>query len=162
MSTPRRFPLLSVFVVWLILFVVSSSHHAHHQHCIGISVAASFQNLHSLVVAGSRRCPFRARPHSTRPRHRRNPVFKVRLKLSLIEVKLGTRSRLVIARPPVEFRRDRRPSGTRTVDRSGTVFGYSSDVCRCFKSRCRAAPLPSHLILASRPRWPPQPVAPAQ
>ena len=86
----------------------------------------------------------------TRPRHRRNPVFKVRLKLSLIGLRFDVRSYFNIGRPPVEFRRDRSPSGTRTVDRSGTVFGLPSDVCRCFKIRCRAARSPSRLRISTQ------------
>ena len=85
----------------------------------------------------------------TRPRHRQNPVFKACVKLSLIGLRFDVRSYFNIARPPVEFRRDRSPSGTRTVDHSGTVFGLSSDVSRCFKSRCRATRFPSRLRITA-------------
>ena len=78
----------------------------------------------------------------------RNPVFKVCVKLSLIGLRFDVRSYFNIGRPPVKFRRNRSPSGTRTVDRSGTVFGLPSDVCRCFKIRCRAARSPSRLRIS--------------
>ena len=42
-DVPEDSPFLSVFIVCLFSFVASWSHHAHHLHCIGISVAASFQ-----------------------------------------------------------------------------------------------------------------------
>ena len=84
----------------------------------------------------------------------RNPVLKVCVTLSLIGLRLDVRCYFILGRPPVEFRRDRSPSGTRTVDRSGTVFGYSSDVCRCFKNSLPRRPfsLSSPDISSTRPR----------
>ena len=141
----RRFPLYSIFVVWLICLSHSSSHHSHHQHCIGIPLPPVFKLASVISCRFSMFSSLTVLSPTTHVRARdiiKTLFLKVCIKLSLIGLKLDMRSYLDIGRPPPKFRCKWSPPGTRTVDRSGTVFGLSSDVFRCFKSRSRVPVFP--------------------
>ena len=134
---PFRFHRVSVLFCRIIIASFASSALHRHLRCRQFSNVASVVScrLTSLFV-----------PSLTAHARARGTVvtlfFKVCVKLSLIGLRFDVRSYFNIARPPVEFRRDQRPSGTRTVDRSGTVFGLPSDGCRCFKIRTAPPVLP--------------------
>ena len=120
----------------LILFVASSSHHSHHPHCIGIPLPPVFKFASTISCRFSPCSSLIVLSPTTHARARvivKSLFLKVCMELPPVGLKLDVRSYLVPGRPPVKFRRNRSPSGTRTVDRSGTVFGLSSDVFRCLK-----------------------------
>ena len=139
----RRFPLLSVFVVCLFFFcrvvIPSFASSALHRHLR----CRQFSKLASVVSCRFSSLSVLSPTTHARARGIVKTLFlKVCIKLSPFGLKLYALFYLDIGRSPVKFHRNRSPSGTRTVDRRGTVFGLSSDVFWCFKITLPGAVFP--------------------